>query len=90
MGAGSSEFVANNFIVNPGLNAIHFYSHDGSKKVTREPTLVRSDVSDPLSAAQVAASHQASRRGVASTGRSPDPRAAAVSLSDTVTCRVAL
>jgi hypothetical protein len=39
MGAGSSAFVANNYIVNPGLNAIHFYSHDGSKKVSRDPTL---------------------------------------------------
>lgn len=39
MGAGSSAFVANNYIVNPGLNAIHFYSHDGSKTVSRAPTL---------------------------------------------------
>ncbi len=39
MGAGSSAFVANNYIVNPGLNAIHFYSHDGSKKISRDPTL---------------------------------------------------
>jgi len=39
MGAGSSAFVANNYIVNPGLNAIHFYSHDGSKKVSTVPTL---------------------------------------------------
>jgi hypothetical protein len=39
MGAGSSAFVANNYIVNPGLNAIHFYSHDGSKTASRVPTL---------------------------------------------------
>ena len=39
MGAGSSAFVANNYIVNPGLNSIHFYSHDGSKKISRDPTL---------------------------------------------------
>jgi hypothetical protein len=39
MGAGASAFVANNYIVNPGLEAIHFYSHDGSKKVSRDPTL---------------------------------------------------
>jgi hypothetical protein len=39
MGAGTSAFVANNYIVNPGLEAIHFYSHDGSKKVSRDPTL---------------------------------------------------
>lgn len=39
MGAGSSAFVANNYIVNPGLNAIHFYSNDGSKTVSRAPTL---------------------------------------------------
>jgi len=39
MGAGSSTFVANNYIVNPGLDAIHFYSHDGSKTVSRVPTL---------------------------------------------------
>lgn len=39
LGAGSSAFVANNYIINPGLNAIHFYSHDGSKTVSRTPTL---------------------------------------------------
>ena len=39
MGAGTSAFVANNYVVNPGLEAIHFYSHDGSKKVSGDSTL---------------------------------------------------
>jgi len=38
--------------------------------------------------AQVAASHQASSRGVASTGRSPLPSAAAVSSVPTVKVRL--
>ena len=38
-GGRLSAFVANNYIVNPGLNAIHFYSHDGSKTVSRIPLL---------------------------------------------------
>lgn len=37
--AGASAFVANNYIINPGLNAIHFYSHEGSKTVSPVPTL---------------------------------------------------
>jgi hypothetical protein len=39
LGAGASAFVANNYIVNPGLNAIHLYSNDGSKKVSSGSTL---------------------------------------------------
>ena len=39
LGAGASAFIANNYIVNPGLNAIHLYSNDGSKKVSSVPTL---------------------------------------------------
>ena len=39
MSPGSSTFVANNYIVNPGMNAIHFYSHEGRKKVSSVTTL---------------------------------------------------
>ena len=39
MGAGASAFVANNYIVNPGLDAIHVYSRDGSQAIPAVPTL---------------------------------------------------
>ena len=39
MGAGASAFIANNYIVNPGLNAIHVYSRDGSQAISPVPTL---------------------------------------------------
>ena len=54
------------------------------------PTLVCSADSESASAAQVAASHQASSRGVPRTARSPEPTAAAVSASVTVNLKVAL
>ena len=57
--------------------------------LTLVPTLVRSSVRPGASTAQVAASHHASNRGVASTSRSPDPSARAVSCSATVWSRVA-
>ena len=55
----------------------------------RVPTLVWPSSSAGASAAQVAASHQASSRGVPSTGRLPDPTVAAVSSSPTVRSSVA-
>ena len=57
--------------------------------MTRVPTLVWSSARAGAIAAQVAASHQASRRGVPSTGRLPEPTASAVSALVTVCSRVA-
>ncbi len=56
----------------------------------RVPTLVWPSSSAGASAAQVAASHQASSRGVPSTGRLPDPSASAVSSWPTVRSTVAV
>jgi hypothetical protein len=58
-------------------------------RVTRVPTLVLPAGSVGSIAAQVTASHQASSRGVPSTGRLPEPTASAVSADVTVKVRVA-